>query len=371
MVLTSGTQPTVPILIVTFRNVPDVLACIAAIGRMLPDPHREVFVCENGGPDAFDRLVCALIAADGPCDRQAPDDAGGASSPSLARPSLASPRLIRVAHVRLRGVAGERTISVRIGCAAENLGYAAGVNAWLEPLLAGEVRRDWPGAWVLNPDTEPAPDALLQLMRAAQTHHHGMVGSRLSSPQRPDLVHCYGLAWRKIRAATMSVGMHSPVDRAVPPGYLDRRLGAPSGASMYVTQACLQRIGLMDERYFLYFEDLDWGLRASRAGGVGYAHGSIVTHVGGTTIGTSSSRRDQSPFAVYLDYRNRLLFVRHHFPRWLLWTALVAAAELTVYVAILRPANAIAAARGIAAGLRGQTGRPDALLNAHVARRER
>jgi hypothetical protein len=39
-------------------------------------------------------------------------------------------------------------------------------------------------------------------------------------------------------------------------------LGSPSGVSIYVTRQCLERSGFMDERYFLYFEELDWGYRA-------------------------------------------------------------------------------------------------------------
>ena len=88
---------------------------------------------------------------------------------------------------------------------------------------------------------------------------------------------------------------------------------------MYVTRDCLTRIGLMDERYFLYFEDLDWGIRAKHQGKIGYADDSIVLHDGGTTIGSAMTRQQQSPLAIYLDFRNRLLFVRSHGARWLAW----------------------------------------------------
>jgi GT2 family glycosyltransferase len=126
----------------------------------------------------------------------------------------------------------------------------------------------------------------------------------------------------------------------------------------------------MDERYFLYFEDLDWGVRAKTLGPIGYAHASIVPHKGGTTIGTSLSRRKQSPLAVYLEFRNRIIFIRKHFPRWLLWTIALAFVYVARYLAEGSVQNTIAAVRGLSAGLLGQTGRPDDILKSHLRVRE-
>ena len=165
----------------------------------------------------------------------------------------------------------------------------------------------------------------------------------------------------------------TPAAICPPPDDVDRRLDAPSGASIYVTRDCVERIGLMDERYFLFFEDLDWGLRAKKCGGVGYAHRSLVMHEGGTTIGSSTSRRSQSPLAVYLEFRNRILFVRSNFSRWLPWTILAEFAEIAEYARVRAFGSMRAAMRGLAAGLMGRTGRPDDILRVHfiVARADR
>ena len=63
-----------------------------------------------------------------------------------------------------------RVVWVHVGEACENLGYAGGVNAYLEPLLA---IAEWPGVWILNPDTEPEPDALRELVQYAVKHRPG------------------------------------------------------------------------------------------------------------------------------------------------------------------------------------------------------
>ena len=49
---------------------------------------------------------------------------------------------------------------VHVAEMSENLGYAGGINAWLRPLLSVD---GWKAAWIINPDTEPRPDALTKL----------------------------------------------------------------------------------------------------------------------------------------------------------------------------------------------------------------
>jgi GT2 family glycosyltransferase len=59
----------------------------------------------------------------------------------------------------------------------------------------------------------------------------------------------------------------------------------------------------MDESFFLYWEEVDWAVRAKAACGVGYAHKSVVPHVMGTTTGSAGSRAKRSAFSVYLGHR--------------------------------------------------------------------
>ena len=122
----------------------------------------------------------------------------------------------------------------------------------------------------------------------------------------------------------------------------------------------------LDERYFLFFEDFDWGARA-REGGyrVGYAHKSIVIHAGGNSVGSPSHGAIGSPLAVYLGFRNRLLFVQAHYPQWWIWTALVSWLHA---IRLIRRGRFKPAVLGVLAGLRGETGRPDWLVAQHKVR---
>ena len=251
---------------------------------------------------------------------------------------------------------------VHVGLAAENLGYAGGINAWLRPLLGVP---GWHAAWVLNPDTQPGPDALLELAAYAERWGKGMVGSRLIPTAEPEVVHSRGLQWCKTRAVARAVDLRAPRDFEPDPESVDARIDAPSGASLYVTRTCMEQVGLMDERYFLFFEDLEWGMRARDTFGVGYAHRSIVGHVGGSTIGSSTRTAQQSPLSVYLEYRNSILFVRDKFPAWLLWTIMVQFSRILVKARAYPLGSFKAAFRGIVDGVRGCTGRPNDFLRNH------
>jgi N-acetylglucosaminyl-diphospho-decaprenol L-rhamnosyltransferase len=344
----------VPVIIVAFGKPLEVDRCLRALSRLEPDPSHEIFICENAGHSAFDELLATLTGPQGSCT---PSDG----------PVIGSAALERVCRLQLRTTDPSRPVNVHVGQAIENLGYAGGVNAWLRPLLD---LMGWSGIWILNPDTEPEPPALSELSRYAEANHRNMVGSRITPRKRLDVVHNRGLAWRKWRASTLSVDLYAPAAYSPPPDDVDPRLDAPSGASLYVTRQCIEWIGLMDERYFLYFEDLDWGLRAKKYG-LGYAHKSVVIHEGGTSIGTSISRRDQSPLAIYLDFRNRILFVRTHFPIWLPWTLIVEVMEMFLYARVWTFAKMVIGSRGIIAGVMGRTGCPSDIIRAHRAAMER
>jgi GT2 family glycosyltransferase len=332
----------VAVVIVGFRNPGDILGCLAALARAAPEPSFAIFICENGGSAAFDALLRALSAPTAPF----------AGDPVAIVP--VSPIFLRVCRLGLC----EHGPIVQIGGAKENLGYAGGVNVWARTLMdvAGGD-----GLWVLNPDTQPAANALAELIAYAETRGKGMVGSRVVSINNPNICGSRGLRWRRLLASPLGVDVHKPVPPPPDPDDVDARIDAPSGVSIYVTRKCLEIIGFMDERYFLYYEDFDWGLRAKAACGIGYANNAVVPHIGGSTTGSARKRAARSELAVYLDFRNRLIFVRRHYRAWMAWTAAMVCRRALEFLFVGAGGNFWAAMRGICAGLRGETGRPDHL----------
>jgi GT2 family glycosyltransferase len=88
-----------------------------------------------------------------------------------------------------------------------------------------------------------------------------------------------------------------------------------AGASLCVTRAFVEQIGLLDESYFLYYEELDWAARSRGRFGIACADDSIVYHKGGASTGydATESRRDAA--ADVLQLRNRLRFTWRHAPK--------------------------------------------------------
>jgi GT2 family glycosyltransferase len=235
------------------------------------------------------------------------------------------------------------------------LGYAGGVNVWIDRLLPISGCQ---GFWILNPDAEPEPGALRALVERSVVGNKGMVGSTIVRSDNRDYVYCRaGHRWRKLRTSLALIGLGEPVNAPINLQAIEADLDCISGASMYVTRACLEKIGPMDEQFFLYYEDADWSIRAKKYG-LGYAPESIVPHRGGTTIGSARLRAERSRLSVYLESRNHLHFVRMHWRGYLPFALVFGFLHAASYLFAGTPKNARAAVEGMLAGIKGETGPP-------------
>ena len=82
------------------------------------------------------------------------------------------------------------------------------------------------------------------------------------------------------------------------------------GAAMMVKREVIEKVGLMPECYFLYYEELDWSMMIRRAGyDIWYEPAMTVYHKESQTTG------QQSPLRTYYITRNRLLFVKRNNPK--------------------------------------------------------
>ena len=326
----------VAVLIVGYHNPGDIARCISALSNLVAPPDFDVFICENGGRESYERLISHLV--EGPCGLQ--DLSAGAAGHFVTTRSLRFP---------------SRSSNVLIGCAPENLGYAGGINAWLRTLV---TMTGWKGIWILNPDTEPEAEALTALVARSELGGKGMVGSTIIDSGSTEIVRLRGgLHWQRLGARSTSIGLNERIGQHFDLCAIERAMDSPSGASMYVTRECIEQIGLMDESYFLFYEDLDWGVRAKKFG-LGYASGSIVAHQRGTTTGSAGGVGAISKLAVYLEHRNAIHFVRRHFPWALPLRIAISILYALRFLAHKAPRSCVVALEGVLAGLRGETGRP-------------
>lgn len=82
-----------------------------------------------------------------------------------------------------------------------------------------------------------------------------------------------------------------------------------SGVCMLVKRSVIKKIGLMPEEYFLYFEDVDWCLRARKAG-----YKCVLVPEAKIWHKVSSSTKAESFSYIYYHFRNGLLLAKRHAP---------------------------------------------------------
>ncbi|HMR76964.1 MAG TPA: hypothetical protein PKD61_17715, partial [Polyangiaceae bacterium] len=147
----------------------------------------------------------------------------------------------------------------------------------------------------------------------------GMCGATVVYHREPASVQAFaGASFRPWFARARHLGAHArlsaPRDRAAVEQDLDYLLGA----AMMVSRALLERVGLMDERYFLYYEEVDWATRAKRAGfSLAWAPDAVVLHKEGATIGSSFVPAQRSLLSEYYLVRSAVLFTRKLYPQYL------------------------------------------------------
>lgn len=197
-----------------------------------------------------------------------------------------------------------------------NGGFAAGNDAVLRALLA---EPEPPEAFLLlNPDTVVRPGALRPLLdRAASGRRVGIVGSHLEGADGAPRCAAFRFhsVWSELDGG-LRLGIASRLLSrwAVPilPAARAHRADWVSGACMLVRREVFEEIGLLDEGYFLYFEEVDLCRRARRAGWeCWHEPASRVVHLEGQATGLDAGNRQRRVPAYLLESRRRY-FVKHH-----------------------------------------------------------
>lgn len=202
-----------------------------------------------------------------------------------------------------------------------NLGFARAANQALRQARGRYLL-------LLNPDTVLASDSLRAMIAYMDAHPGvGCATARLVMPDgRLDLAcrRLFPTPERSFYRLTLLSRLfpHSRRFGQYNMTYLDEfqetEIDAPCGAFMMVRREAVTEVGLLDERYFLYGEDLDWAYRIKRAGWrVMYTPITTVTH-----IKRASSRKQREP-AIRAFYQAMRIFYSTHlqpnYPRPVTW----------------------------------------------------
>lgn len=198
-----------------------------------------------------------------------------------------------------------------------NGGFAWGNNQAIAPAL----RSDDPPEYVhlLNPDTLVLPGGIVELVKFMDAHRQaGIAGSRIENPDgsvRRSAFRFHTIPSEfesEVRLGAVSKLMRNRVIAPEPPAG-NEKVDWVSGASMIVRRKVFDDIGLLDEGYFMYYEEADFALRANRAGWpCWYVPASRVVHLVGQASGVTGARRAEKRRPSYWFDSRRRYFVNNH-----------------------------------------------------------
>ena len=183
----------------------------------------------------------------------------------------------------------------------ENRGFAAGNNLGLQKAIEG----GYDYALLVNNDAFAAPDMLLHLM-AETAPDIGLLSPKIyyeSDPQR--------LWFANSRRHALTLDLLETGKDEIDSGkwQFNRDVDYLLGTCLLVNLEAVQKVGLLDEKFFFYFEDLDWSIRFVEAGYklrlVAQAH---IYH----QVALSTGGQEDTPLRRYHLAKSSILFWRKH-----------------------------------------------------------
>jgi GT2 family glycosyltransferase len=289
------------VILVNRNNKNDTIECLESLRRC--EGSFDVFVADNASTDG------SLDAIREWAEGKASVDTSTSAWDSIRGHPIETPKVtwgVYAAEEDAKADPRERWLTV--ASTGGSRGFPAGNNVGMRYGLT----RSYDYFWILNNDTVVEPSALVRLEAKMRSDPAiGICGSTLVYYFRPDVVQAWGGSTYNRRFAMSESRGHGksfppPPDTCEPVDFI-------VGASMFVSRAVLEKVGLMNDQLYLYFEEMDWTLRMEPFFKNGYEPLSVVYHKHGGTMGGGRSKA--SRHRIYYMTVNRILFTRAHFPR--------------------------------------------------------
>lgn len=198
-----------------------------------------------------------------------------------------------------------------------NGGFAYGNNVGIKHILDSNNPPKY--VLLLNPDTVVCDGAINCLYKFLEANPKaGLVGSRLEDPDGTPQASAFrfpGIISEFV--STMRFGMLSKLLSkfvlASPIKNIPHQTGWVAGASVLIRSEIFQQIGLLDEKFFLYYEEVEFCLRAKRAGWqCWYEPKSQVVHLVGAASGISDTRKKAPRRPTYWFESRRRYYIQSY-----------------------------------------------------------
>lgn len=184
-----------------------------------------------------------------------------------------------------------------------NLGYAGGVNVGLHYAL--EKNADY--VLLLNNDTIVAPDMLSHLVTCAEQFHVAAVAPIINYEENPEIIWSAGANQQSL---TLDIKDNKEGQRYQPGEVYEVDYATACG--LLIKSETLRDVGLFDEQFFMYYEDLDWCWRLIALDKrIMVVPKARMWHQGAATIGGYDSADERYYMAL-----SSILFFRKHTKGW-------------------------------------------------------
>lgn len=269
------------IIVLNWQNAPETVNCLASLDK-LDFNNYKIVVCDNNSQDSSVPEItkwCSgankntLVISETECD------------------TLKNSEETEVFIIKNRG----------------NYGYAGGNNVGIKLALQDE---NCEFIWILNNDTTVSPDSLSSMYQKMKGNSVlGICGSLLLHQNNKNIIQAAGGRFNNTFCTTTHLLEDRELNSVTTEEKNNLHPDYVVGASMLIKRDVFDSIGLLFEDYFLYYEEIDFCLRARKNYNVEIDFDSYVYHKLGDSI-----KKGKSELADYLSVRNRLIISRRFFP---------------------------------------------------------
>lgn len=295
---------TLAVVLVNYRSARDTIECLESLLRS-ERPVR-VIVVDNASGDGSVEMIRAW--ANGHTQASAAHaPLAGLSSPPVAKPiALHETGPDAALH-------GAPLPALTLILSDRNSGFGGGNNLGIR-LALQDPEVAW--CWCLNNDTVVEPGTVGALIDTLTADPGiAMCGTQIRQYFRPDHWECLnGHRFNWWKGGSLGLFFDTPVGTPFDAEKVRQATDFVHGGSLLLSRAFLEQAGLFDERFFLFFEELDLRMRMPAGLHVGFAANAVVYHKRGASIGSRLDKQERSAFADYHLSRSKLIFYRKHRP---------------------------------------------------------
>jgi GT2 family glycosyltransferase len=317
------------IVLLNWNGWRDTIACLESLCA-LDHPRVKIVVCDNHSTDGSLANIQAWCR--GELAAELPDNERLQATMRVEPAQV--PYTATTASAVFSGDVGSGDSRVVLIDNEANLGFAGGNNVGLRYALQ---QSDMSHAWILNNDTVVDSDCLDNMLRRLEREDAPAVcGSMIHFFDNPSVIQAIGGNRFNTRTgvALQSEGRFLDEGEVIDIAAIERGLDYISGCSLLIPRELLERVGLLNDDYFLYYEEIDWFTRAGASVRRCVAADARVYHREGGSIGSPSWRESTPSQTADLHiFRSKHLFMRRFHPQNLVPCYLSTAIEAAKRVA--------------------------------------